>query len=57
MGNSSVVFGYHIRRKRDGVLCFQARVTTVLVSIDTMKPVKLDAEYRSLFERLLSAKK
>ena len=57
MGKSSVVFGYEIRRKRDGVLCFSARVTTVLVSIDTMEPIALDAEFRSLFERLLSAKK
>lgn len=57
MGNSSVVFGYEIRRKRDSVLCFRARVTTVLVSIDTMKPVALTDEYRSLFERLLSAKR
>ena len=57
MGNASVTFGYQIRRKRDGALCFQARVTTVLVSIDTMKPVPLSDEYRALFERLLSAKK
>jgi 4-hydroxybenzoyl-CoA thioesterase len=57
MGNSSVVFAYQIRRKRDGVLCFRARVTTVLVSIDTMKPMTLDDEYRSLFERLLGTKK
>ena len=57
MGNTSVVFGYEIRRKRDSVLCFRARVTTVLVSIDTMETVALTDEYRSLFERLLSAKK
>ena len=56
MGNSSVTFGYRIHRKRDGVLCFRASITTVLVSIDTMKPIVLSAEYRSIFERLLSAK-
>ena len=57
MGKSSVTLGYEIHRKRDGVLCFTARVTTVLVSIDTMKPVPLDDEYRSLFERLLTTRK
>jgi len=57
MGSTSVTFGYVIRRKRDGAVCFRARVTTVLVSIDTMKPMALSAEYRSLFERLLSTKK
>jgi len=57
MGNTSVVFGYEIRRKRDSLLCFTARVTTVLVSIDTMKPVPLSQEHRALFERLLSTKK
>jgi len=56
MGRSSVTFGYQIRRKRDGVLCFRASITTVLVSIDTMKPVPLSDEHRSLFERLLPKK-
>ena len=56
MGRSSVTFGYQIRRKRDGVLCFRARVTTVLVSVDTMRPVPLSDEHRSLFERLLPEK-
>ncbi len=51
-----MTLGYEIHRKRDGRLCFTARVTTVLVSIDTMKPVPLREEYRSLFERLLSKK-
>ena len=31
IGRSSVVFAYDIRRKRDGALCFQAEITTVLV--------------------------
>ena len=51
-----VTFGYVIRRKRDGAVCFRARVTTVLVSIDTMKPVPLSDEHRSLFGRLLPKK-
>ena len=56
MGRSSVTFGYVIRRKRDGAVCFRARVTTVLVSVDTMRPVPLSDEHRSLFERLLPEK-
>jgi len=56
MGRTSVTFGYVIRRKRDGVLCFRASITTVLVSIDIMKPVPLSDEHRSLFERLLPEK-
>src|SRR3990172_1405627 len=48
MGRSSVTFGYQIR-KRDGAICFRASITTVLVSIDTMKPVPLSDEHRSLF--------
>ncbi|HLC42857.1 MAG TPA: thioesterase family protein [Methylomirabilota bacterium] len=55
MGRSSVTFGYVIR-KRDGAICFSASITTVLVSIDTMKPVPLSDEHRSLFERLLLKK-
>jgi len=56
MGISSVTFGYRIHRKRDGVLCFRASITTVLVSIDTMKPIALSAESSALFERLLSTR-
>ena len=57
MGKTSVTLGYEIHRKRDGALCFRARVTTVLVSIDTMKPVPLSDEFREIFQRLLNKKK
>ena len=57
MGKTSVTLGYEIHRKLDGAFCFQARVTTVLVSIDTMKPVLLRDEFRELFQRLLNKKK
>ena len=55
MGKSSVTLSYEIHRKRDGVACFRAPITTILVSIDTMKPVPLSDEHRSLFKRLLGA--
>ena len=53
IGKSSVVFGYRIRRKRDSELCFIADVTTVIISLDSMKPVPIPKEYRTLFENLL----
>ena len=39
IGNSSLKLGYDIRRKRDGALCFHGDITTVLVNLDTLKPV------------------
>lgn len=55
IGTTSVVFGYDIRRKRDGRLCFRAGITTVLVNLDTMKPVPLTDELRTIFRRFLDA--
>ncbi|MGH9337683.1 MAG: acyl-CoA thioesterase, partial [Vicinamibacteria bacterium] len=54
IGGSSVVFGYDIRRKRDGVFCFHADITTVLVNLDTLKPVPVDDELRGIFEKFLA---
>lgn len=54
IGRTSVVFGYDIRRKRDGLLCFRATITTVLVNLDTMKPTPLTEELRSIFRRFLT---
>ena len=56
IGKTSVTFGYVIRRKSDGALCFRASITTVLVRMDRMEPVPLSEEYRAIFERLLSSK-
>ena len=55
VGTSSLTFAYAIRRKRDGELCFEAEVTTVLVEMETLKPVPLPLEYRQLFERYLTS--
>ncbi len=55
IGRSSVVIGYDIRRKRDGVLSFHADITTVLVDLDTLKPVEIDPELRGIFEKFLSS--
>lgn len=55
IGNSSVKFGYDIRRKRDGARCFHADTTTVLVDLDTLKPKKLDPEMRAILEKFLSS--
>ena len=55
IGNSSVTFVYAIRRKRDGVLCFEADVTTVMVQTEGLKPIPLPETYRQLFQRYLTA--
>ncbi len=54
IGRTSVTFGYEIRRKRDGLLCFQAQIKTVMVELDTLRPVPLTEEFRSIFRRFLS---
>ena len=53
IGDSSVTFGYEIRRKRDGVLCFRAEVVTVLVNLDSQRPLPLSEELRAIFSRFL----
>ena len=54
VGRTSVSFGYDIRRKRDGVLCFHAEIATVLVDLDSLKPVPIDDELRGILEKFLS---
>lgn len=54
VGTSSVVFRYQIRRRRDGILCLEAEITTVLMNLDTQKPVPIPDEYREIFQRFLS---
>ena len=56
IGRSSVVFGYDIRRKRDGAHSFHAEITTVLVDLDSVKSVPVEDELRSLFEKFLLSK-
>ncbi len=55
IGNSSVTFVYAIRRKRDGELCFEADVTTVMVQTEGLRPIPLPETYRQLFQRYLTA--
>lgn len=54
VGRTSVDFSYTIRRRRDGTLCFQAKVTTVLMDLDTRRPQPLTPELRTILERSLS---
>ena len=54
VGRSSVDIGYTIRRRRDGTLCFQARVTTVLIDLDDRQPVPLTPELRKILEQSLA---
>lgn len=55
IGRSSVGFAYDIRRKRDGTLCFHAEIATVLVDLDSLRPVPIDDDLRAIFERFLSS--
>ena len=55
LGNTSVTFGYQIRRKRDAALCFEAQITTVLMNLDTKEKQPLSEELRTIFRRFLGA--
>ena len=55
VGRSSVDFTYTIRRRRDGTHCFRAKVTTVLIDLDSRKPVPLTPELRTILEQSLAA--
>jgi len=54
VGNSSVDFAYSIRRRRDGIRCFKAKVTTVLIDLDSQKPQPLTPELRTILEQSLT---
>jgi len=53
IGTTSVIFTYRIRRRRDGVACFAATVTTVLIDLDSQQPQKIPADLRTMLEREL----
>ena len=54
IGHSFLKLGYNIRRKRDGVKCFHADISTVLVDLDSMKPKTIEPELRKILEQFLS---
>ncbi len=53
IGKTSVTFAYDIRRKRDGLLCFSAEIKTVLVDLNTLRPIALSEDLRAIFSRFL----
>ena len=53
IGTSSVVLGYKITRKATGDVCFTARITTVLMHLDTQKATPLTPELRKVLEGTL----
>ena len=53
IGRTSVEFHYLIRRKRDSQKCFAAKITTVLIDLDTHKPREISDAYRELFTAYL----
>jgi 4-hydroxybenzoyl-CoA thioesterase len=48
IGASSLRLAYRIRRRRDGVVCFTATVTTVLVDLDSRRAVPIPEDLRSI---------
>jgi 4-hydroxybenzoyl-CoA thioesterase len=50
LGTTSATFAYRIRRRRDGVACFAATVTTVLIDLDSQKPQAIPADLRTILE-------
>lgn len=52
MGRSSMVLEFTIRREADGAECFNARITTVLIDLDTRKAVPFPDDLRGFFEGL-----
>jgi len=52
IGRSSVKTRYTIERARDGVTSFTATVTTVLIDLDSGRPLPIEEPLRSFFEGL-----
>jgi len=50
IGKTSATFTYRIRRRRDGVPCFSAKVTTVLIDLDSQKPQEIPDGIRATLE-------
>jgi 4-hydroxybenzoyl-CoA thioesterase len=53
IGNTSVKFRYEIRRRSDGMTCFSADVTTVMINLDTQRPIPVPEELRAIFTQYL----
>jgi len=53
IGTTSVTFSYRIRRRRDGVACFAATVTTVLIDLDSQQPQTIPADLRTMLDHEL----
>jgi 4-hydroxybenzoyl-CoA thioesterase len=53
IGTSSMTLGYEIRRKHDAVLAFSARITTVLMDLDSKRPLPLTDELKGVLGRYL----
>ena len=54
VGRTSAAFRYTIRRKRDGKRSFRARITTVMMDLDSRRPVEIPEELRTILEHVLA---
>ena len=53
LGTTSATFSYRVRRRRDGVACFTATVTTVLIDLDSQQAQPIPDDLRTILEREL----
>jgi 4-hydroxybenzoyl-CoA thioesterase len=54
LGTSSMVLGFTMRREADGAECFRARITTVLIDLDSRKSTPIPDDLRAFFRGFLA---
>jgi 4-hydroxybenzoyl-CoA thioesterase len=54
LGSSSMILGFTMHRHSDGVECFRARITTVLIDLDSRKSTPIPDDLRSFFRGFLA---
>jgi 4-hydroxybenzoyl-CoA thioesterase len=50
LGKSSAQFGYKISRTRDDALCFETKITTVFMNLDTKRAESLPEDIRNFLK-------
>ena len=53
IGRTSVHLLYEIRRRSDGKTCFTADVTTVVIDLDSQRPVPIPDDLRTILKQYL----
>lgn len=53
VGTTSLKMKYEFFRKDDGIKCFEANITTVLINLDSHDPIPLDDGMKTIMENYL----